>query len=34
MARTDHPTLNNIIVGKVFTVDDQIKAKLDPKANI
>jgi hypothetical protein len=34
VARIDHPILNRIMVGNVFTVEDQIKAKLDTKANI
>ena len=34
MARIDQPILNQIIVGKVFTVDDQIKDTLDNKAKM
>jgi hypothetical protein len=33
-ASIDHPILNQIMVGKVLTVDDQIKAKLEIKAKI
>ncbi len=34
IARRLHPILNNIIVGNVFTVEDQIKDKLDTNAKI
>jgi hypothetical protein len=34
VARIIHATLNRIIVGKVFTVDDQIKATLDAIAKM
>lgn len=33
VAKTDHPILNKIMLGKVLTVDDHIKAKLEIKAN-
>jgi hypothetical protein len=33
IASKDHNILNQIIVGKVFTVDDQINARLDTNAN-
>jgi hypothetical protein len=33
-ARITHNTLNIIIVGKVFTVDVHIKAKLEARANM
>lgn len=34
IASKDHKILNQIIVGRVFTVDDQISARLEIKANI
>jgi hypothetical protein len=34
MARIVHRILNQIIVGKVFTVADQISARLDTNANM
>jgi len=34
IANKDHKILNQIIVGRVFTVDDHIKARLETKANI
>jgi hypothetical protein len=33
-ARIHHRMLNQIIVGSVFTVEDQIKAKLEIRANM
>jgi hypothetical protein len=33
-ASIDHRILNQIIVGKVLTVDDQISARLDTSANM
>jgi hypothetical protein len=33
VARTIHATLNRMMVGRVFTVEDQIKATLDAMAN-
>lgn len=34
VAKSTQTTLNKIIVGRVFTVDDHIKARLDNKAKI
>lgn len=34
VANIDHPILNKIIVGRVFIVEDQIKARLETKAKI
>jgi hypothetical protein len=34
IASKDHKILNQIMVGKVFTVEDQIKDRLDIRANI
>ena len=34
VARIDQSMLNQIIVGRVFTVEDQISAKLDTNANM
>jgi len=34
VAKHTHKILNQIIVGKVFTVDDQISARLDTRAKI
>jgi hypothetical protein len=34
IASSDHRILNQMMVGKVFTVEDQIKARLEINANI